>query len=61
MNVPPPQRPWIPLAIPNRTRPACKFNQQMSLCSRVTADTNPTHFIFSVFSPIHGDVLQRLV
>lgn len=28
VNAPPPQRPWIPLARPNRTRPACKCSAQ---------------------------------
>lgn len=50
MNVPPPQRPWIPLAIPNRTRPACKFYQLKPVHSALR-DHNNKPFMVSIHFP----------
>lgn len=40
---PPPQRPWIPLARPNRTRPACIFTV---MCYNVLCDKYATRQMY---------------
>lgn len=55
VNAPPPQRPWIPLARPNRSRPACKFTKWFTSAQTITQWDRGC--LISAFRYIYSNVL----